>query len=211
MTASFDPAATAVPALEEDEVQALKQLLDSQAVPHGGMSLEMVDGLFSALIVGPARPLPERFLPLVFGDGDWSPDDRDRVLGLLHKLWHYIAGRIAIDPDSGELGFMPLFSVPANLPDDPQAYVEALAHSRFPLGAGWAGGFLHAVQIGLDDWRALETAVPEINAGIDLLIRMVQLDADEQGNLPPTSEQRVAMATAMPHFLRALAARRPEV
>jgi yecA family protein len=210
MTVAFDPAAARGTPLVEDDVQQLKQLLDSHAVPHGGMSLEMADGLFSALIVGPGKVAPERFLPLLLGGGDWPADARDTAIGLLSRLWAHIEARIGIDPESGELGFMPLYSVPAGLPDDPGEYIAALTRSRFPLGAGWAGGFLHAVQLGLDDWRRLETAVPQVNAGIDLLIRLVQLEVDDEGNLPPTSEQRVAMVTAMPHLLRALALRKAQ-
>lgn len=210
MTVAFDPAAARGTPLVEDDVQQLKRLLDEQAVPHGGMSLEMADGLFSALIVGPGEVPPERFLPLVFGSGSWSDSDRDAVTALLARLWAHIDARIGIDPESGELGFMPLYSVPAGLPDEPAVYVEALTRSRFPLGAGWAGGFLNAVQITLDDWRKLEESVPQVNAGIDLLIRLVQLDVDDEGNLPPTSEQRVAMVTAMPHLLRALALRKAQ-
>lgn len=205
MSVAFDPAAARGEPLVEDDVQQLKQLLDERAVPHGGMSLEMADGLFSALIVGPADLPSERFLPLLFGDGDWPAAQRATATQLLSRLWAHIESRVRIDPDSGELGFMPLYSVPAGLPDDPAGYVSALNESDFPLGAGWAGGFLHAVQLALDDWRTLEQALPQVNAGIDLLIRLAQLEADEAGNPPPTSEQRLAMVTAMPYLVRALA------
>lgn len=202
MTDAFNPAAEREP-LAEDDVQRLKQLLDTFAVPSEGMSLEMLDGLFSALIAGPAEVAPERFLPLVLGSGHWPEAARTQTLELAARLWNHIRARMDIDPDGEDSGFMPLFSVPAGLPEDPGEYAEALARSGYPLGAGWAGGFLYAVQLDLPSWRALEERVPEINAGVDLLIRMIQLEADDKGP-PPTAEQRVAMAAAMPYFLRAL-------
>lgn len=202
MTDAFNPAAEREPLTEED-VQRLKQLLDTFAVSGDGMSLEMLDGLFSALIVGPGEPESERFLPLVFGKGHWPDDARAQSLALAARLWSHIERRLDIDPDGDDSGFMPLFSVPAGLPEDADEYAKALSSSGYPLGAGWAGGFLYAVQLDLPRWRALEERVPEINAGIDLLIRMIQLE-DDGDNAAPSAEQRVAMAAAMPYFLRSL-------
>lgn len=202
MTDAFNPAAQREP-LSEDDVQRLKNLLDTFAVTGDGMSLEMLDGLFSALIAGPATVEPSRFLPLVLGNGHWPDPARIEALELAARLWSHIDARIEIDPDGEDSGFMPLFSVPAGLPEDPGEYAEALSKSGYPLGAGWAGGFLYAVQLDLPRWRALEEKVPEINAGIDLLIRMIQLEEDDKGPAP-SAEQRVAMAAAMPYLLRAL-------
>jgi yecA family protein len=202
MTDAFNPAVQREP-LTEDDVQRLKQLLDNHAVPGEGMSLEMLDGLFSALIAGPAEVEPARFLALVEGKSAWPQAARSQMLGLAARLWAHIERRLEIDPDGQDSGFMPLFSVPAGLPDEPGEYARALASSGFPLGAGWAGGFLYAVQLDLPRWRALEERVPEINAGVDLLIRMIQLEDDDSGPAPD-AEQRVAMAAAMPYFLRAL-------
>jgi uncharacterized protein len=202
MTEAFNPAAQREP-LTEDDVQRLKRLLDTHAVPGEGMSLEMLDGLFSALIAGPAEVDPARFLPLVEGQGAWPEADRAQCRELAARLWSHIERRLEIDPEGEDTSFMPLFSVPAGLPDDPAEYARALASSGFPLGAGWAGGFLYAVQLDLPRWRALEEKVPEINAGIDLLIRMIQLQDDANG-AAPSAEQRVAMAAAMPYLLRAL-------
>ncbi|MCK7593367.1 YecA family protein [Pseudomarimonas salicorniae] len=202
MTEAFNPAEQREP-LGEADVQRLKQLLDTFAVSGDGMSLEMLDGLFSALIAGPATVDPERFLPLVLGHGHWPEEARAQTLALAGRLWNHIEARIEIDPDGEDSGFMPFFSVPAGLPEDPGEYAEALAKSGYPLGAGWAGGFLYAVQLDLPRWRALEEKVPEINAGVDLLIRMIQLEDDDKGEAP-SAEQRVAMAAAMPYFLRAL-------
>lgn len=202
MTEAFNPETQREP-LGEDDVQRLKQLLDTFAVSGDGMSLEMLDGLFSALIAGPAKVEPARFLPLMLGKGNWPEAAKSQVLGLAGRLWNHIERRLEIDPDSEDSGFMPLFSVPAGLPEDPAEYAQALARSGYPLGAGWAGGFLYAVQLDLPSWRALEDRVPDINAGIDLLIRMIQLEDDDKG-AAPSAEQRVAMAAAMPYFLRGL-------
>lgn len=202
MSDAFNPASEREP-LTEEEVQRLKQLLDTFAVTGDGMSLEMLDGLFSALIAGPGEAEPAQFLPLVLGKGHWPDAAQDQTLALAARLWNHIERRLEIDPDGEDSGFMPLFSVPAGLPEDPGEYAEALARSGYPLGAGWAGGFLYAVQLDLPRWRALEERVPEINAGIDLLIRMIQLEGDDK-NEAPSAEQRVAMAAAMPYFLRAL-------
>lgn len=204
MTAPF-AAAPAAP-LTEASVQRLKTLLAEHAQPRGGMSLEMVDGLFSALITAP-QPVPaDEFLPLVWG-GAPAFDDAATAAeanALLASLWNHIEQRIAIDPDAGDGVFMPLLTMPANLPEDPDGFADAIAAFDFPLGAAWAGGFLHAVNLRLPQWTALEQQVDGLTQSFGHLLRLIQIDAADDGTLPPDPKERVALMAAMPYMLRAL-------
>lgn len=203
MHAAFDPAAETRP-LSEDDVQSLRRLLDARAVAAGGMTLEMLDGYFSALIAGPVEPAPERFLPAVLGDGDWPQAEREQVLALAARLWNHVRQRVRIDPATAEGGYMPLFGLPAGLLDRPGDFLDALERSGYPLGAAWAGGFLHAVRLDLPAWQALEAREPVVRAGLQLLLVLIRIDAGD--GPPPTAAQRVAMVEAMPRFLHALGA-----
>lgn len=208
MSAEFDPAAVRDQVLDEAAVQRLRSVLKQRAVPEGGMSLEMVDGLFSAIIVAPDRPGSEEFLPLVLGDVAWSAAERAELQNLLGRLWNHIEARIQIDPDSGSGAFMPLLTFPANLPEDPTEFAKAITRFEFPLGAAWAGGFLHAVNLRLAAWTELQEAVPALKTSLGYLLRLIQIGTGDDGSEPPPPDERVAMMAAMPYLLRALAATR---
>ncbi len=88
--------------LSEAELGALDRFL-SRA---GGaiVSVEMLDGFFAALVVGPELVLPSRYLPHLIGD----PEDPDRpgfasmaeaqtILSQLTRHWNALAGTLARD------------------------------------------------------------------------------------------------------------------
>jgi uncharacterized protein len=197
--------------LDDADIERLQTLLMSRAVPAGGMNLEMLDGLLSGLLVGPADVPTSECQPLIWGsDVEWaSPDEADQADRLVQRLARYIEARIEIDPDQGEGNFMPLVSMPAGLPDDPAAFDAACDEIDYPLGAAWAGGFLHAVDLRLPQWRIWEQQVEGLEECIGFLLRLIQLEPGaEDGSPPPTFRERVNMMAAMPYMLRILFFRR---
>jgi hypothetical protein len=56
--------------LTPEEQQWLGGLLASRQVPATTMSLEMLDGFFTALVIGPELVLPSQYLPVVWGSAD---------------------------------------------------------------------------------------------------------------------------------------------
>ena len=206
MRLEFEPAAQRGTPIDEPAVQQLKALLDQHAVPQGGMSLEMVDGLFSALQVAPRPVAEESLMALIAGADDWpeagSAGDAARLLG---RLWNHIEQRLAIDPDQGKGNFMPLLSFPAGLPDDDAGFREALEKYEFPLGAAWAGGFLHAIQLDQPAWAELEQTYPEVASSLSHLFRLATLEGDRD-NPSPDGRERIALMATMPYVLRVLKA-----
>ena len=122
--------------LTEDEIDWLGGFLTSAQVPDSAMSLEMVDGFFTALIAGPDVVRPSAYL-----DAIWGGDERDApafdtkeqaeyVMGLLMRRWNAIAEGIMIG--------------------DP-APVLIIDFGDTLTGHGWADGFL----LGLDYHESL--------------------------------------------------------
>lgn len=75
-----------------------------EQAPDRTMSLEMLDGFFTALVIGPTLVLPSQYLPMVWGDDgdgpDWdSPEQAEYVLGLLVKHWNAIAARREVNAE----------------------------------------------------------------------------------------------------------------
>jgi len=193
--------------MSEAEIERLQTLLMNRGVPAGGMNLEMLDGLLSGLLVGPADVPYSEYRELVWGkEPAWESDDEAREAEqLLQKLARFIEARISIDPDKDEGSFMPLVSMPADLPDDPEAFDAAAGALDYPLGAAWAGGFLHAVDLRLPLWRIWEKQIEGLEESIAFLLRLIQLETHpDDGSAPPTFRERVNMMAAMPYMLRIL-------
>ena len=83
--------------MSEHDLDALESLLETHAAPHGGMSLEMLDGYLSALVVGPVPVSPGHYMDAIWGDGP-QPDTGEEAQGrmsLVVALWNHIAWRVA--------------------------------------------------------------------------------------------------------------------
>lgn len=123
--------------LKESELDRLKALL-SQCGGDNAMSLEELDGFFSALIVGPEMVSPSEYLPEVFGTGTSEPlpfDDislANEFLGLTMRLWNSIIAELY----SGD------FHVPLLFEDE----------QGTPQGNEWALGFMRGVTIRPGTW-----------------------------------------------------------
>lgn len=197
--------------MSEADIGRLQALLMSHAVPNGGMNLEMLDGLLCGLLVGPADVPPAETRPLIWGDDPkWdSPAQAQEAERLVQQLSRFIEARIGIDPDKAEGSFMPLVSMPQGLPDDPVEFEAASRELDYPLGAAWAGGFLHAVDLRLPLWRIWEQQIEGLEESIAFLLRLIQLEPHpEDGSPPPSFHERVNMLAAMPYMLRILDYRR---
>ena len=197
--------------LSEVDIDRLQTLLMTRAVPNGGMNLEMLDGLLCGLLAGPADVPASEYQALIWGrDVRWeSPAEAREAEALVQRLARFVEARIAVEPDRDEGGYMPLLSMPADLPDDPDQLDEAGAALDFPLGAAWAGGFLQAIDLRLPDWRRWERQIDGLEESIALLLRLIQLEPGaEDGSPPPDFRERLAVLSAMPYLLRILDHRR---
>jgi uncharacterized protein len=123
------------------DLQELAALLEMRAVPFKGMSLEMLDGFLSALVVGPDLVMPSEWTPPVWGGRppNWeSIEEASRVNGLLMALWNDVTRRVALDPDTLRERDLPLIALPE------QFEVEPGEDGNY--GADWATGFVDGVK-----------------------------------------------------------------
>ncbi len=158
--------------ITQAEVDVLADLLIERAIPYDGMSLEMLDGFFSALVVGPDIVMPSEYLPHVWGDAPAWEDlaHAQQGLAVVMRLWNHIAWRVR-QPfgEDDDMGLDPLGD-PLLVPfvDLPDALVEHLLPNEdaddsdlpdkipedFPLGAAWGSGFMRGVALRLEQWQA---------------------------------------------------------
>lgn len=126
--------------LSEAELNQLSEFLAGLNSPDA-LTLEGMDGLFSALIAGPRTVLPSEYLPLIWGgeltdeNAFASLEEANVTLSLIMRHWNSIASEL-----KNESVHVPLiFEVePGGVP-----------------GREWARGFMRGVQLAGTGWNEL--------------------------------------------------------
>lgn len=202
--------------MAEEEQQQLDALLSAAQASGPVMSLEMLDGFFSALVVGPEPVMASEYLPYVWGErSPWeNPAQADRAMGLAMGLWNHVAWRVGQlsqdidDPDAWAL-LMPCLAVPpvhgqTGDEDEPLAGVPA----DFPFGAGWAHGFLLGVSLRAPAWQQLVEGDDDLADDLSMVVALSVINDDHAQALGVPQimdlDERVAAVTELPGMLRDL-------
>ena len=126
--------------LDSEEIDWLAGFLESAQVPQTTMSLEELDGFFTALVVGPATVLPSEYLPHLWqergGEGPVydSQEQLEYVIALLMRHWNAIATRL----------------------DRPYPHMPLIwGDTDGSDGRQWAHGFMRGVELRFESWQPL--------------------------------------------------------
>lgn len=89
--------------LSEAELDRLSELLDSDLTPEDCMDLSMLQGYFTAILIGPDSPEPEEWLPAVWGDGPLARHftaraEADEVVDLVVRFYNALAEELETRP-----------------------------------------------------------------------------------------------------------------
>jgi len=121
------------------DLDALDDYLNADHSPDDCMGLSELDGLLTAIVIGPEFILPSEWLPLIWG-GEEPKFDSDAemrtVLGTIMGRYNEIAARFDSEPEA----FDPIFW------EGPEGEV---------IASDWAGGFLDAVALRPTAWEPL--------------------------------------------------------
>lgn len=204
--------------MTEAELEHLDALLSGPGCADDGMSLEMLDGFFSALIVGPELVMPSEYLPYVWGDrSPWpDPDAAAEAVSAVMRLWNHIAWRVQQPVVEGgdaeaQAVLMPSLALPEQGQvsadaDDPLAGVPV----DFPFAAGWAHGFLLGVSLRGQAWGALIEGDELMVDDMSMVVSLSALDATHAAELDlPTDRlmdlhDRLAAVMELPAMLHEL-------
>jgi uncharacterized protein len=205
--------------LSDHDLERLDTLLETRAVPHDGMSLEMLDGFLSALVVSPTLVMPSEYLPVVWNhEPEWaSMAEAEDAMRLVMGLWNDIVERLQIqfDEDDAEAHAqaMPLLAYPPMLEaaegdSEDERDPFGGAPSDFPLAAAWALGFLRGVSLRQDDWErwAAEHEFVDDDLGmLETLALFSEEQAEELGidvEQIPSFTERLELAADLPAMLQ---------
>ena len=157
MSAASEPQAS----LADNELEQLDDFLRTHATEsEGGLLLDGVHGLLTALAIGPEPALPEEWLPEVLHSPFEDPDQGEHILGLLAKLNDSIPTELeseSYEPVLGEL------AEENGRPGDLSA-------------AGWCEGFSRGIDLRAAMW---ETRLAEDSDLMELLGPIMALAVDD--------------------------------
>jgi yecA family protein len=134
---------TATNSLSQDQLDRLSAILD-QYSEQDSLSLEALDGFFSALIASPVIVAPTDYLPVVFGGGIGESSvldnvtEKDEALALLTQHWDSIVAAVESE-------------------DGPSPVIFEGAEDGV-LGREWAIGFLIGMDFAPERWDELFSA-----------------------------------------------------
>jgi uncharacterized protein len=210
--------------MADEALERLETLLLEQVVPHGGMTLEMLDGYFSALAVGPEPVTPGEFLPLVWGEAQAEDPDHAQVrTDLLMQLWNHILWRVGQPPEEdAEEGqgsgvraeLMPLLLMPETEDEEDEEDPLAGIPENFPLGVAWATGFLQGVALRGEAWQAWLANDEDFLDDMSMVLTLSVLDAEHAAQMEMDADQvlvleeRMQLVIELPGMLHDLNLRR---
>lgn len=131
--------------LTEDEFE---QFLMRDSGLDAPMSMSEIDGLLTAVVIGPVFPPPSQWMPLVWGD-EGGPEyssqaQAERITGLLMRHMNSLSRQLQEDPDE----FEPMLLV--DLDED---------RKRIVIADHWCLGFMAGVSLNEDAWQEVEATL----------------------------------------------------
>ena len=173
-------------------------------------SLETLDGLFSAALVGPIEVDVDACMAVLElgGATPWSSDaERDEADGLLQEFWRVIADRVAADPVALGEESLPFIDSPEEFDDieDISTYT-----GDFPIASDWAVGFRFALNEWGEEWDAWldESLYPFIGMLMTLSADQTEPTPDQPALPLPSFEERMGLLNEIPFQLAKLYRRR---
>ena len=173
-------------ALSSLELDWLGGFLVSEQVPDTALSMEQLDGFFSALVASPDLVLPSEYLPMLWGSNNGGPnydslEQAQFVMDLLTRQWNTIVRRLNDE-----------------FPHTPYLF-PAADEDR---GREWAEGFMLGIELRHDAWTPLAR---DVEVG-PLLVALFSLAADgsEATMEMPDPEMRRDFVESIPVMLLAI-------
>lgn len=183
--------------LSEAELDQLSDFLEGLGNPEA-LSLEGMDGLFSALVAGPQTVLPSEYLPVIWG-GDLLDEDAfpsieaaNATLSLILRHWNSIITELETDA--------------IHLP-----VIMEVPTGEVP-GREWARGFMLGVDFDRPGWNELFQSDDE---GQLIVIPIVAGEVDPEWPHEPVTDEKsmellAYMAAGLGRSYRHFASRRRE-
>lgn len=127
--------------LTDEEMDQLDQFLYSDAVGKDAMSLSMLHGYLTAILIGPASVMPSQWLGQIWDRPEaaiFALPEGDAIINLVMRLYNQIADELAQDP--------PVY--------EPLLYWEDESMQNSSIEE-WSLGFCFGAGLAEDEWQPL--------------------------------------------------------
>ncbi|WP_273432365.1 UPF0149 family protein [Chitinibacter tainanensis] len=127
--------------LTDEELDQLDQFLYSDAVGKDAMSLSMLHGYLTAILIGPAQVMPNEWMAQIWDKPEaviFALPEADKMIDLVMRLYNQIADELAQDPSTYE----------------PMLYWEDDAQEHSSIEE-WSLGFCYGAGLAEEQWQPL--------------------------------------------------------
>jgi uncharacterized protein len=166
-----------------DEIVALGDFLDREPLAKRSMSLPMLDGFLTAIVIGPEVVMPSDYLPWIWDfkrgkkDVEFADiDEANRILGYVQGMHNRVAGPLATESPA----VVPVFVFEPGW--DP---VE------------WVAGFIAGAQFDVEVWDYAREVVPELFEPLEAIVGM---EPDAPGWEDACTELGASLVTLRDYF-----------
>ncbi len=172
--------------LSEQEINWLGDYLDKLSETYeDNMSLEMIDGLFCALIISPILVDPSDWLDIIFDENFEfeSEQEAKKVFGFLFRHWNHISNLIRHPPKAEQDDFY--FPLVADYDED---------NSSYKLAEQWATGFHLGMDYCLNEWSDLIKDKENYVLIVPIILLELGYNPDDEENVVTDEESEKLFA-----------------
>lgn len=163
--------------LSLDELNELEQFLASKEIlPQCQMSVSMLDGFLTSIVIGPEPVNPSEWLPVIWGEeypNDVPQETLERMLALVTRL----SNSIAMTMDQAPGSFEPIIGV----------YDEG--DLEIPIVDEWCEGFETGIALRPELWKGM------VNENLGEMLTPIMIAAELDSEAQPAAEYQKICST----------------
>jgi len=173
--------------LTDAEYDELELFLDTDEGPYNCMTISMMDGFLTALVIGPEIIEPSKLLPVVFGTEDDEDDEEmaefpsekiKRITEIILHRYNYISKTFEIDPEN----FEPIFCY------------RTSDETKEPVTEEWCDGFSIGILFSKESWDPLINDEEAFNLLFPVMVFGNDVDMDDSV-IHPNAFEKIPMLT----------------
>lgn len=171
------------PDTSPEDIAALEEFLRREPWGKRSMSIAMLDGFLTAIVIGPEVVMPSEYFPWIW---DWKRgkkqaefadlDEANRIFGYVQGMHNRVAGPLMAEPPA----VLPLF------------IIEPHRDHR-----EWLAGFAMGAEFDLDVWDHAQEQSPELFEPFEVLNRM---EPDDPGRVEAFAGALVSIVGLRDYF-----------
>jgi len=165
------------PFFSDDDFDFLEDYLLSDNVGDDAMTVSVLDGFLTGIVVGPETIMPSEWMPVIWGERGASfsgPEEAEKVCGLVIARYNQIIFELAEIPENFE---------PIIMSD----------HTGDLLGEIWAEGFVTAMEMRPKAWKSIFES--EYATAVSLIMALAS--PDTMGDFSSDPDEVSVLANAI--------------